>query len=196
MRRRHRAGSIHFLIIALLMVAAGGDAAGAQDRWPPWQSREDAEDAARKAPPKRRSQPKVKNASPAIDAAGAQVPAAPPGQERAAPPAAQQVEKPPSTPGTAIESAATAGARAATKTEIVPLTPHSEGVTAVVFSPNGAQVLSGSYDKTMKLWDTASGALIRTFEGHKMIVTSACLRGDSETLAGTSWVVLAAHLLT
>ena len=38
----------------------------------------------------------------------------------------------------------------------------------MAFSPDGARVLSGSDDKTIKLWDAATGALIRTFEGHSI----------------------------
>jgi WD40 repeat protein len=36
----------------------------------------------------------------------------------------------------------------------------------VAFPPDGARVLSRSMDATIKLWNVASGALIRTFEGH------------------------------
>ena len=36
----------------------------------------------------------------------------------------------------------------------------------VAFSPDGGRMLSGSLDKTIKLWDAATGALVRTFEGH------------------------------
>ena len=42
----------------------------------------------------------------------------------------------------------------------------------MAFSADGARVLSGSYDSKIKLWDTATGALIRTFEGHTNSVFS------------------------
>ena len=33
---------------------------------------------------------------------------------------------------------------------------HSEGITSVAFHPDGKSILSGSYDKTLKVW--AAGA--------------------------------------
>ena len=30
---------------------------------------------------------------------------------------------------------------------------HSHFVTSVVFSPDGTKIVSGSYDKTIKVWD-------------------------------------------
>ena len=35
---------------------------------------------------------------------------------------------------------------------------HTEPVVACSFSPDGASVLSGSYDNTLKIWDAATGA--------------------------------------
>src|SRR5262245_48607418 len=51
------------------------------------------------------------------------------------------------------------------KIDVVPNIPHSQAITSVAFSPDGTRVLSGGGDKTMKLWDTTIGTLVRTFEG-------------------------------
>jgi WD40 repeat protein len=58
------------------------------------------------------------------------------------------------------------------KIEIVPMLGHSGLITSVAFSPNGLRVLSGSLDRTIKLWDAETGALTRTFEGHPGPVSS------------------------
>ena len=37
---------------------------------------------------------------------------------------------------------------------------HSNYVTSVAFSPDGKTIVSGSYDKTLKVWDAGVLALI------------------------------------
>ena len=39
---------------------------------------------------------------------------------------------------------------------VYPQLGHSDSVFSVAFSPDGKQILSGSDDRTVKLWDTAS----------------------------------------
>src|SRR5437879_6324517 len=46
------------------------------------------------------------------------------------------------------------------------LAGHHGSVMAVAFSPDGKVLASSSRDKTIKLWDVATGALIRTLTEH------------------------------
>ena len=43
---------------------------------------------------------------------------------------------------------------------------HSDYVESVAFSPDGNTIASGSYDKTIKLWNPQTGDLIRTLDGN------------------------------
>jgi len=57
---------------------------------------------------------------------------------------------------------------------------HKDSVYSVAFSPDGHQLVSGSLDKTIKMWELTpqkgmlpgsgpkGGKCIRTFEGHKV----------------------------
>jgi WD40 repeat protein/serine/threonine protein kinase len=55
------------------------------------------------------------------------------------------------------------------------LAGHHDAVTAVAASAHGRFVLSGSADKTLKLWEVATGQCLRTFEGHTGVVTAVAL---------------------
>jgi WD40 repeat protein len=71
------------------------------------------------------------------------------------------------------------------KIEIVPQIAHTFAVWSVAFSPDGSRVLSGSSDNTLKLWDAATGTLLRTFEGHSDVVTSVAFSPDEFPCSGT-----------
>ena len=64
----------------------------------------------------------------------------------------------------AVTFASTAVAQSS-KVEIVPGIPHCLPGHSVAFSSDGARIASASRDETVKLWDVATGHLIRTFEG-------------------------------
>lgn len=46
------------------------------------------------------------------------------------------------------------------------LSGHASWVLSVAFSPNGKQFVSGSSDKTVKVWELATKQCIHTFNEH------------------------------
>ena len=79
---------------------------------------------------------------------------------------------------------------------------HQSGVSSVAMAPDSRTALSGSYDKTLKLWDLKSGALLRTFEGHQGGVSSVAMAPDGLTAISGShdktlklWDLMSGRLL-
>lgn len=85
-----------------------------------------------------------------------------------------------------IEARAKQSAESASAPEIVFSAGTPSSVNAVSYSPDGKYIASGSYDKTVKIWNAASGECIRTFEGHTDNVISVSYSPDNRYIASTS----------
>lgn len=60
---------------------------------------------------------------------------------------------------------------------------HSNTVWCVSFSPDGQLLASGSWDKTIRLWDVGTGGQVRTLEGHTAVARSVSFSPDGQLLA-------------
>jgi len=64
---------------------------------------------------------------------------------------------------------------------------HTAGVFSVCLSADGLYALSGSADKTLRLWEVATGRCLRIFSGHTDTILSVCLSADGlYALSGSS----------
>ena len=67
------------------------------------------------------------------------------------------------------------------------LTGQTGPENSVAFSPDGKTLASGSGDKTITLWDVATGKERTTLKGHTLGVFSVAFSPDGKTLASGSW---------
>ncbi|KAL4951759.1 hypothetical protein BDW69DRAFT_186071 [Aspergillus filifer] len=63
---------------------------------------------------------------------------------------------------------------------------HQGWVNIVAFSPNGQTVASASKDKTIRLWDAASGAEKQVLKGHEDFVNAVAFSPDGQMVASAS----------
>ena len=64
---------------------------------------------------------------------------------------------------------------------------HSGYVLSVVVSPDGKYLASGSWNKTVIIWDANSGEKLKTLEGHSSSVSSVSWSPDGKYLASGSY---------
>ena len=71
-----------------------------------------------------------------------------------------------------------------TGAELHTLNDHKNVVYTLAFNvPYGDKIVTGSFDRTAKLWDTASGKLLNTFKGHNMEIVCVAFDPQGELLA-------------
>merc|ERR1740130_1309453 len=65
---------------------------------------------------------------------------------------------------------------------------HSSTVASVAFSPDGKTIVSGSWDRTIKVWDAASLELkAEKQSAHSDYVRSVAFSPDGKTIVSGSW---------
>lgn len=61
-----------------------------------------------------------------------------------------------------------------------PTLGHAGFVMSVAITPDEKYIVSGSQDRTIKLWDIQSGKELRSFEGHTSYVSSVAITPDGK----------------
>jgi WD40 repeat protein len=63
---------------------------------------------------------------------------------------------------------------------------HTNSINSAKFSPNGKLIATISQDKTIRIWESKSGKLLKSLFGHKSSVKSICFSPDSKLIVSTS----------
>jgi WD40 repeat protein len=67
------------------------------------------------------------------------------------------------------------------------LVGHTGLVSSAAFSPDGARIVTASWDATARVWDARTGAALATLSGHKAWVHSAAFNPDGTRVVTASW---------
>ena len=66
------------------------------------------------------------------------------------------------------------------------LTGHTGGICTLAIAPNGQYLVSGSEDKTIKIWHWESGEIRQTLSGHKQTVRILAIHPNGQTIVSGS----------
>jgi WD40 repeat protein len=64
-------------------------------------------------------------------------------------------------------------------------TGHNDAIYSLEFTPDGKYIVTGSFDQTLKMWDTATGKEVRTFggqQGHQKMVLCVALSPNGQMM--------------
>jgi WD40 repeat protein/serine/threonine protein kinase len=66
---------------------------------------------------------------------------------------------------------------------------HAESgfIDSIAITPDGCHIIAGCWNGTIWLWDLASGECLRSFQGHKEIVSALAVTPDGRLLVSGSW---------
>jgi WD40 repeat protein len=64
---------------------------------------------------------------------------------------------------------------------------HLYSVHDCTYSPDGKQIVSASYDQTLKVWDVVTSKILRTLEGHSASVSCCAYSPDGKHIVSASY---------
>jgi WD40 repeat protein len=70
--------------------------------------------------------------------------------------------------------------------ELCTLQGHGDEVSSAVFTPDGKHIVSGSFDRTVSLWDLETRREVRRFQGHKGEVFAVAVSADGKRILSCS----------
>ena len=74
--------------------------------------------------------------------------------------------------------------------DINKLKGHQCCVKSVCVSHDNKKIISGSSDKSIKIWDLEAGHLIKTFDGHQNNINSVCISHDNKKIISGSGIIV------
>ena len=71
--------------------------------------------------------------------------------------------------------------------QVKKLEGHEDSVNSIKYFSNGRKLVSGSSDRTVRIWDVRKGKQVKKLEGHGDYVMSVDITKDNKFIASASW---------